>query len=204
MTDITVSVAQYLVFVHMMACVLVLFQHILIGFKVNSATSKRIKYSIWMCRAIPLIQIPVSAVRLYYLSEPGKVLLRPVETYLDFVWSPMLTIILIWLIQLYLAKYCCRINKVTKPISISSPIKPVMLFPTFIAGITTSAVLWPLYDSFNYSAFSLIMGLFSVATVMSMFEMALFRYFHEGTIVITSYSWVWYVGTWVLFAYKAT
>lgn len=203
MSDLSIPVAQYLIFVHAMACFLVLFQHAFIGFRVSSSTDPHIKWAVWMCRVVPALQFPISAVRLYYMSMRVDPLPRPADYYIDFIWSPMLTIVLVWLLQLYLAKYCCKALKLTGVHHISSPIKPLYIFPTILIGVLSAAVFWPITEIFACNMFNMLVLTFIMATMFAVLEMAIFRYLYDGMIMITSYSWIWYVGTWIFFAYKA-
>lgn len=197
-----IALYQYLLSVHVVACFLVFYQHIMLGFSLEEQSNKSIRYVIIACRAVPLIQLPISAIRIWYSLSGEFVKEQPLDIYLDFVFSPMLTIALIWLMQLYLVKNCCCISKITLPKDIYAPIKVPRLAAFGALGYFLGMILYPLSIAHGISILQFIGIAFTSVTMIAMVEMAVIRFFHEGAIVITSNTLVTYFGSWVYFVHK--
>ena len=194
----SILVYRYLLSVHALACLIVLFQHLLLGFIFNKESTKMVKAVVCFCLAIPLIQLVVTTSRfLYTFSEEFKIK-SPLNTYIDFFWSPMCTIMLIWFVQLFLARTCNKVSKFVPPQMVQSPINGAKLLTSFVVGIFLGFGLIFL-QSWAEAPFDLLSRVaFSTAIVMSILESMIYRWRHRGGVTLTSYTIVGYFGT---FAY---
>lgn len=198
-TSTSAAMFRYLVIVHLIACCIVILQHLTIGFKHSSRETKELNWVLLFSLIVPTVQIPVSVARIWYTYSGEFLLLDPLLAYLDFFWSPMLTIVLIWLTQVYLAKECVRLRRFIPPSQIFAPIRVYYLLFTLAIGLLTSHVIFPLFilagQPFDF--FILILALFAFASYT--IEMSLMRYFRNGALCLTSYTWIWLIGTWLYF-----
>ena len=196
---INTDLFRYLVTINAVACCLILYQYLMLGFRANERSTKHVRLALTVCVALPLIQLPVSLARVLYSYRPEFVILNPMDTYLDFFWSPMLSVVLVWLMQFYLAKSSGRVTKFHPASSVYAPISAVKFVFALVLGFATSYVCWPAMEAFGYSL-DLFIRISAIAALMfSMIEFAIHRFIAKGLVSLTSYSWIWFIGTWVYF-----
>lgn len=191
--------AQYLALLHAMACITVLYHFASIGFIIDKKTPKQIMAVLLACIVVPLIQVPLAIAKYYMLAAHAINVRAPIDYYLDFVWSPMMTLILIWLTQVYLGKYCPLVRRVQPAAPILSPIRPMYLLPILALGVASAFAL----SLLPIECEALPLLVFIGATGVSLFEGNIQRYRYSGAVVVTSYTWIWYVGTWLFFMFGA-
>ena len=190
---------RYLVTVHAVACCLILYQYLMLGFRPNERSTKEVRHALLVCAGLPLVQLPVSLARMLYSLSPEFSIQSPMEAYLDFIWSPMLSVVLVWLMQFYLAKSSGRLTKFHPASAVYAPISSVKFILSLVLGYATSYLCWPLFKSFEYSL-DIYTRVFGLAAIMfAMIEFAIHRFVARGMVSLTSYSWIWYIGTWIFF-----
>ena len=202
MDNLEVGLYRYLVTINAVACALVLYQHLILGLRPTKTTPRPAVHMIWACRIIPFIQLPISLVRAYISLSPDFSLRNPEYAYLDFVWSPMLTVVMIWLMQLYLAKRCCRISKLVTPNEVYATIRFVPIVIAVTLGIVSSAIGWQFIQHVGRGIDMLIRFFAFGAILMALVETAIVRFIERGSVCLTNYSWLWLVGTWLYFIPK--
>lgn len=190
---------RYLVVVHLVACCIVILQHLTVGLKPTSRESKELNNMLFFSILVPFVQIPISLVRILYTYSEEFRLLDPLLAYLDFFWSPMLTIVLIWMTQVYVAKECLRVNRFVPPSQIYAPLRIYYLLATLLCGVLTSQIAFPIFIA-NGQPFDALIRIFALlALIAYTLELALGRYFKNGVLCLTSYTWIWFIGTWLYF-----
>lgn len=202
MDNLEVGLYRYLVTINAVACALVLYQHLILGLRPTKTTPRPAVHMIWACRIIPFIQLPISLVRAYISLSPDFSLRYAEYAYLDFVWSPMLTVVMIWLMQLYLAKRCCRISKLVTHNEVYATIRFVPIVIAVTLGIVSSAIGWQFIQHVGRGIDMLIRFFAFGAILMALVETAIVRFLERGSVCLTNYSWLWLVGTWLYFIPK--
>ena len=190
---------RYLLSVHALACFLVLQQHVLLGFRRNKSTTPLIKWVLRFCRAIPIIQLFVTLVRFSYTFNPQFKIGDTLNTFVDFVWSPMFTILLIWLMQVYLARTCNRISKFVPPQMVYTPINVVYITVSLGIGAVIGIGSTQLQSMYLWNFDLVARVLFAIALIIASFEMSITRYYLRGGMNLTSYTLFGYVGAFTYF-----
>lgn len=188
-----VHAAQYLIAIHTLACLTVLYQFSAVGLIIDKTTPRHVRALVYGCLTFPILQVGLSVVRFSLFGAPNAVLDHPFDYFVDFIWSPMLTVVLIWVAQLYLFKYCKQLKKIQPANRILSPVRPKPIIAAIMLGVLSGG----LAQCSCFGEHTMLLGMFLVANVLSFFELTVQRYIEKGALVVTSYTLIWYIGTWV-------
>jgi hypothetical protein len=189
---------KYLIIIHSLACFLVIKQFFVVGFRSKKGrTSNQVKWALFAALLVPLSQIPASIFRYITAHNNNAVLTNPEQAYLDFFWSPMMTVFITWLFQVYISKFCFQIDRIVRQENIIAFLAPHKLVLAVLLGVLTAAIATQLTDCHDITMRSIAYTALGFTTIESVAS----SYFHKGKTNLVSYTLFWVVGTWVYFAW---
>jgi len=190
---------RYLIVVHSIACFIVLKQYFTVGFRVKKQfTHCTVKHGLWAALLVPVSQIPASIFRYLSAVDNKGLMIDPLQQYLDFFWSPMMTMFIVWLFQVYVSKFCFYMDRIVKNEEIVAFIMPHRLFLAFSCGTLTASVLTlysPCYDIIFRILIFVALALTSLEAITSKFIL-------RGKTSLISYTLFWFFGTWAYFVWR--
>lgn len=189
---------RYLIAVHSVTCYLVLTQALSLRLRPTEDSPAINKFMLWACILVPLVQFPVSIFRVVSSLAPEFCLKNPIEAYTNFFWSPMCTIYLVWLVQVFMATKCkttlCRYDRSN---IICKPRLIVWMFFVLI-GVVYSHLFYAYLGVVDNHNMDLQLRLTAfIALIFSQLEVS----YHHGAkkFSLVSYSLFFFVGTWLYF-----
>lgn len=191
-------VFRYLVTVHAVTCYVALTQNLALRLRPTDESSLVNKAILWACVLVPLLQMPVSVFRVVASLSPEFSLKNPVEAYLNFFWSPMCTIYIVWLVQVYMATKCkttlCRYLPCDVKVT---PNKFVVAF-SFLSGIVFSHLFYAYLGVMDNHNVDLQLR---ITAFCSLIIVQLESSHHHGNknISLVSYGLMFFIGTWLYF-----
>ena len=189
---------KYLIIIHSLACFLIVKQFFVIGFREKPGkTPFPVCLALFAALLVPLSQIPASSFRYMTAASNKSIIEDPTQTYLDFFWSPMLTVFIVWLFQVFIAKFCFQVGRVVKQENIVAFLSPLKLSLAISAGFVTAALSLQVSDCLD-----IIMQTFAyVALGFTTIESVASSYILRGKTNLVSYTLFWLIGTWTFFVW---
>lgn len=189
---------RYLIVIHFFNCVVLLTQQLTVGLYPFKELPKQIFILIVFCLGIPLVQLGLSIIRIWCSYSPGFSLDDPLYGYLDFIWSPMFTIVILWVCSMYLSRTYTKALRHNIGTAIIAPIKAYYMLVATALGWFTNFICNILFTvNFNILLSFYILIAFSSYCI----EFALYPYINNGKINLTTYTVFWFIGTWLYYIY---
>lgn len=190
---------RYLIAIHALGCLFLFIQHKFLGLKITDKTARVVKWMIWACLIIPIIQAPISVSRILFSLAPEFSLAKPFDAYLNFLWSPMCTSPLIWALQIYIATQCkCQVVNI-KGKKINYIPSWYMVMGALGAGYVLSHGIYSYAINFKVWEPQKFLVITSLLTLVSAMLELLIPSVWKKTINTVSYSIIFFIGTWLYF-----
>lgn len=191
-------VFRYMVAIHAITCFVVLLQNFALHLRPTEESRFVNKLILWGCLIVPAVQLPISIFRVVSSLAPEFSLKNPLEAYLNFFWSPMCTIYLVWLVQVYMATTCkttlCRYDP--KDV-LASPNKITFAF-SVICGVIFSHLFYAYLGIMDNHNVDLQLR---ISVFLALIIVQLEASYHHGLkrISLVSYGISFFAGSWVYF-----
>lgn len=194
----TAFVFRYLVTVHAVTCYSALVQNLALRLRPTEESSLINKMMLWACVIVPIIQFPISVFRVVASLSPEFSLQNPLEAYLNFFWSPMCTIYLVWLVQVYMATKCKTTLCRYLPSSICVTMNKFIVAFAFLSGVVFSHLFYAYLGVMDNHNVDLQLR---ITAFCSLIVIQLESAYHHGhkKITLVSYGLMFFAGTWLYF-----
>lgn len=196
-TNSSAQLFRYLLTVHALACFLVIFQNMMLGLHLNKESTKQVKLALGLCWIVPIIQLPVTLVRFLYSFSAEFFTNSPMSLYLDFFWSPMCTIVLVWLLQFFISRMCVKVSKFVTPDLVYARVNMINVFTALAIGYVLGYAALEVQVAYDISFDVFSRVAFPAVLVLSIFESVFFRFRNGGGLNLTSYIWFSYIGSFI-------
>ena len=143
-------------------------------------------------------QIPASVFRYLAASSEGFYLKEPMQAYLDFFWSPMMTVFIVWLFEVYVARFCVHVDRIVKNDEVYAYILPHRLAAAVALGVAMAHIA-----IHTGACNGTILRVFTfLAIAMTSVESVASRYILHGKTSMLSFTVFWFFGTWLYFLWR--
>ena len=194
---------QYMITAHMLGCAVLVALTLALG--VRPALRKTSSANMVMFAGVLYVvtQIPVSVVRLHAASLPGFKLADPITTYINFLWSPMLTVVLLWLYISHMVRSCISCDMDVPRENIDARAKLPYAAIALITGVCFNYVLYgTIIPFFCLDRLLVLRVLFGTAIAISLLEIIYIRT-RYNKVQLFNFTWFMYLGTWAYLIVKA-
>lgn len=195
---------QYMITAHMLGCAVLVALTLALG--VRPAFRNTSSANVVMLTGVMYIaaQIPVSVVRLHNASQLGFVLKDPVNTYINFLWSPMLTVVLLWLYISHMVSSCVSCDMDVPKENIDAEAKLPYAALAIIIGFFFNYVLYGMIvPAFCLDKLLILRVLFGTAIAIALLEIIYVRT-RYNKVMLFNFTWFMYLGTWAYLIAKAS
>jgi hypothetical protein len=145
------------------------------------------------------VQMPVSLIRLHATMSPCFQIEDPIKAYINFFWSPMCTVIILWLYLSHAAHSCKTCRMMVSCQNIDPYFKEKRFLLMLLFGIGTS---WCAYTQigpfFDLHPEFILRVLFGISLACAPLEILYIRA-RYNKIQFFSNTWIWYFGMWLYF-----
>lgn len=190
---------QYLISLHILICVLLIFQFGFLRLKPAKETAKQVKVAIYFCLILPIIQIPISLTRIVFSINANYANVKPIDLYLNFIISPMCSSILIWALQIFIVKKCsCQLTRIKDKELIYKPIKFLAISALGFGWIFSQCLFYYGIEFKTWNNFEYLLTIAILCFTGMVLEL-LVSSLKYNTINLVSYSVIFAIGTWLYF-----
>lgn len=165
-----------------------------LGIRLRKLHTRRVRATLFVSVAFITAQFPVTVLR-YTAVNNGVLPVEPLdEALLNFLWSPMLTPVLIWLYITHAVKSCysCAISVPRKNVTTLPDLRVVGKYA--LAGIATTMLLYAAGILEDANTDTIMRLLVAIAMLGSSLEIIYIRA-KFNVIRIASSTWAWFMGT---------
>lgn len=194
-----VNVLRYQYYLHMLGCMVVFAMALATGMSPSAVRGHGSRLVCIIAAIFLAVQMPVSLIRFGMTYADGFTLTNPMKTYVNFMWSPMATVVLIWLYTSHLASSCyhCFIGIPRKNINPSPQF--INIIKAVLTGVATSFIVFNiLCPVLKLPHMWVIRVLFGISLALAPLEIIYIRARHNE-IRFFNYTWAWFAGTWLFF-----
>lgn len=200
--DISVYAYQYQLATHLIGCIVLIALALATGIRPSIVRGHGTRLGLIIAAVFVFVQMPMTLIRMNQAYNPAFTLPDPLNTYLNFFWSPMCTVFLIWLYLSHVATSCVECV-LTLPRERIDP-RPYWKQMCWCvgAGIGSSCLIheW-LASVYGLDGLWLLRLLTGVGLAAVPMEILFFRA-RKNKIRFFNYTWAWFVGTWLYFIPK--
>ena len=200
---ICVYAYQFQLTVHLLGCMVLVALTLALG--VRPALGKSNPAHLVMVASVLFIaaQMPVTAARMYTASKTGFVLAAPMDAYINFLWSPMLTVVLLWLYTSHMVSSCVSCDIAVPRQNIDpAPHLDWATVAALIGALTNYVIYEKLVPIFDLDAFLVLRVLFGTAMAIALLEIIYVRTRHNK-VRLFNFTWFAYIGAWLYLIMKA-
>ena len=184
---------------HFLGCVLLLSFVLQIGVStVKGITPVRVRVLLWACYLVVVVQVPISGVRIFLAKQGSIAPSDPLVATLNFFWSPMCTLVIIWVLFKYIATSAPCVRRRILMERVSATINYHNSFAFMMAGVLFSYILDKSSILGAHPHTPSLYTCISIALATSILEQ-LYHAQIKKRVSLISYSWVWFLGTWLYF-----
>lgn len=141
---------------------------------------------------IPIIQIPISLFRIGLSLDPERTKETSLSFFIDFFWSPMFSIFLIWFVILYIVKYAHCITTRKSRFDFDKTVNWYSIFMSLIIGFMSGHIFLIIENILNWHDAYVGFIVIIFAMVGFMFEGSVKRQdVDKYSIISYSYLWLW-------------
>jgi len=194
---------QYLLTVHLLGVAVLVAATLALGIRpsLNKGHSSHTVMLLGVCYVAS--QIPITVVRLHVASQIGFKLANPVDAYINFMWSPMATVVLLWLYMSHMVSSCITCDMDVPKENIDAQPKLVLAGYAAALGIGFNYVVYDhVIPFFDLDGMLVLRILFGTAVAISLLEIIYIRT-RYNKVRLFNFTWFAYIGTWLYLLAKA-
>ncbi len=193
---------QYELCLHLLGCVVIIALALATGVKPARTKGHGSRLAIIMGMIFVFIQIPITLLRMNAAFEEGFTLADPMSLYINFFWSPMCTVFLLWLYLSHLVSSCKQCNMAVPKANLRPMPRWDRMLWCIAAGIGTSYIIHEYVAAqLALDDMWLLRFMLGVALAGAPLEIIYFRA-RKNEVRFFNYTWAWFVGTWLFFIPK--
>lgn len=199
-----VYVYQFQLTLHLVGCMVLVALTLALGVRPTISAKNSAHYVMLAGILYVAAQMPVTAARLYTASTPSFLLEKPMDTYINLFWSPMLTVSLLWLYISHMVSSCVACEIAVPRANIDPHAHLDWATVAVIAGAVTNYVIYDkIMPEFDLDAMLVLRVVFGTAMAFALLEIIYVRTRHN-TVRLFNFTWFAYVGAWLYLILKAS
>lgn len=191
-----VYIYQYMLTAHLLGCAVIVALTLALGIRPSVAKEHGSHMVMLFSILYVAAQIPVTIIRLHVASQSSFVLAHPAVSYINFAWSPMATIPLLWLYMSHMVSSCmfCAMDVPKENIDAYPRLDRAIV--GLATGIAAGYVIYELIlPIFCLDALLVLRVLFGTAVAISLLEIIYIRT-RYNKVRLFNFTWFMYIGTW--------
>lgn len=193
---------QYQLCVHLVGCAVLISLALAVGLRPARVKGHGSRAVLLIGAIFVASQFPITLLRMNEAFAPDFSMVNPINTYINFFWSPMCTVFLLWLYVSHLVSSCKRCE-------LDIPLKNISCAPrwdrvawSLVAGIGTAFLLHEWAAPFMHLDDRwLLRLLFGIALALAPMEIIFFRA-KRNEVRFFNYTWACFLGSWLYFIPK--
>jgi len=201
-TDPVLYAYQYQLYAHLLGCVVIVALALATGLKPSKIRRHGSRLAVVGGFAFVFVQIPVTMLRMNTALSGEMSFVNPFDVYINFFWSPMCTVCILWLYLSHLASSCSQCEMAIPKTHVNPNPQWAKMGWCIAAGIGTSYIVhYVLAEKFSLDDMWLLRLMFGIAIAAAPLEIIFFRA-RKNEVRFFNYTWSWFLGTWLFFLPK--